>query len=172
MFPSHDLLYGPLGFPVLKKTDKGNPSADKDTLNDLWLSHANTPSQRQFLKHLLACRLYQQGVDALKGYKLYGLPAEHKNYIRLHPSMNQTGTQTTRFSSSNPNGQNISKVETREIAGEEVPGPKLREIFCPLPGKIWYAIDYSQLQLRIFAYASGEQSLIEALEAGYDYLGS
>jgi DNA polymerase-1 len=44
-------------------------------------------------------------------------------------------------------------------------------MFGPVPEKTWYAIDYSQLELRVFAAVSKEQPLIDALDAGYDFHG-
>ncbi len=74
----------------------------------------------------------------------------------LYPSFNPTGTATTRLSSHDPNAQNISKQEDFN----------LREVFGPLPGREWFAIDYSNIELRIFAYESGDKRLIEAFEQG------
>jgi DNA polymerase-1 len=41
-------------------------------------------------------------------------------------------------------------------------------VFGPKKGRVWYCLDYSQLQLRIFAYVAGEKQLIQAFEDGYD----
>lgn len=72
----------------------------------------------------------------------------------LHPSFNITGTQTTRLSSSRPNGQNISKKESFN----------LRSMFGPAPGRVWYSMDGKNLELRIPFYESGEESLIDLFE--------
>lgn len=77
----------------------------------------------------------------------------------LHPSYNQVGTAWTRYSCSQPNGQNI---------GVKAVLP-LRKMFGPPPGYIWLDIDYSQLELRIFSYAAQEKSMIEAFEKGHDF---
>ncbi len=88
-----------------------------------------------------------------------------------------SGTGTTRFSSSNPNGQNISKKNKVKFGQKGQEGyaefviPKLRDVFGPTLDKTWYAIDYSQLELRVFAAVSQEQPLIDALNAGYDFHG-
>jgi hypothetical protein len=47
----------------------------------------------------------------------------------------------------------------------------LRNVFGPHDGRIWYCLDYSQLQLRIFAYLTEEKSMIEAFDNGYDFHG-
>ena len=78
----------------------------------------------------------------------------------LFPRLNSVGTGTTRFSSSNPNSQNIG-------TGKEV--PCLRSVFRPEPGRWWFPIDYSQLQLRIFAAATKDPKLIQSFDDGYDF---
>lgn len=45
---------------------------------------------------------------------------------------------------------------------------KIRQVFGPTPGRIWLDLDYDQLQLRIFAYVSGEERLIKAFDEGWD----
>ena len=44
-------------------------------------------------------------------------------------------------------------------------------MYGPHQGRVWFCIDYSQLQLRIFAYLTEEQSMIDAFAAGYDFHG-
>ena len=77
-------------------------------------------------------------------------------YYALHPSANQTGTGTTRYSMSNPNGQNVS-------ARAEMP---LRKSFVPKPGCFWYDIDYANLELRVLAHLSQEPSLVACYAKG------
>lgn len=77
----------------------------------------------------------------------------------LFPSFNLVGTTTTRLSSSNPNGQNVSKK----------PQMSLRRFFGPPKGKVWALIDYSQLELRLFAVASQDDSLLSSFQRGYDF---
>jgi len=75
-------------------------------------------------------------------------------WFRLHPSLNATGTDTLRWSSSNPNEQNISKKE----------GFNLRYGFGPAPGREWWSGDAKNIELRIPAYESEQQELIELFE--------
>ena len=86
---------------------------------------------------------------------------------KIYPSFNQVGTSTTRYSCSNPNTQNISKG--KELSEGESPEYNLRKVFGPEKGRKWFCIDYSQLQLRIFAFVSGDESMIKAFEQGYDF---
>ncbi len=73
------------------------------------------------------------------------------DWYLLHPSLNPTGTDTLRWSSSQPNEQNISKQE----------GFNLRYIFGPAPGREWWSLDAQNIELRIPAFEAGEKDLIE-----------
>jgi DNA polymerase-1 len=79
---------------------------------------------------------------------------------RIHTTFIQTGAQTGRFSSINPNMQNIP------VRGEE--GVELRECFIADTGKVLLAADYSQIELRIAAMLSGEEYLQKVFEEGKD----
>jgi DNA polymerase-1 len=79
---------------------------------------------------------------------------------RIHATFNQAGTTTGRFSSQNPNLQNIPASDglARQI----------REAFVAAPGHTFVAFDYSQIELRIAALMSGDDYLIDTFEAGKD----
>jgi len=79
---------------------------------------------------------------------------------RVHTSYNQTGTSTGRFSSSNPNLQNIP---IRTEIGREV-----RRAFIAPEGYKLLAVDYSQIELRIMAHISQDKTLMQAFEEGQD----
>ncbi|GAB4169766.1 MAG: DNA polymerase I [Calditrichia bacterium] len=80
---------------------------------------------------------------------------------RLHASFNQTITATGRLSSSDPNLQNIP-IRT-EI------GREIRKAFIP-EEKDWWIVsaDYSQIELRLLAELSGDESLLQAFKHGAD----
>ena len=79
---------------------------------------------------------------------------------RIHPTFLQTGAATGRLASTNPNVQNIP-IRTEE-------GIRIREAFVPAEGRLLLSADYSQVELRILAHYSGDESLIEAFEQGED----
>lgn len=79
---------------------------------------------------------------------------------RIHTSFNQTITATGRLSSSNPNLQNIP---VRSADGKEI-----RKAFVPAAGEQFFSADYSQIELRIMAHLSGDESLIEDFQLGHD----
>jgi len=79
---------------------------------------------------------------------------------RVHTSFNQTGAVTGRLSSSNPNLQNIP-IRTEE-------GRRVRRGFIAAPGNVLLSVDYSQIELRILAHYSGDETLRAAFAAGQD----
>ncbi len=83
---------------------------------------------------------------------------------RLHAKLHQAGTTTGRMSSSDPNMQNIP---VREGLGE-----KIRQAFVASPGHVWVGADYSQIEMRILALLSGDQSLINIFKEGKDVHGA
>ncbi len=79
---------------------------------------------------------------------------------RLHATFVQTGAVTGRFSSQDPNLQNIP------IKSEL--GKRIRNAFVAEKGFSLAAFDYSQVELRIAAFLSGEQKLIDIFKSGGD----
>jgi DNA polymerase-1 len=79
---------------------------------------------------------------------------------RVHTSYNQSGSVTGRIASSDPNLQNIP-IRT-EL------GRKVRKAFIAEHGKVLLAVDYSQVELRIVAHMSGDETMLAAFNAGQD----
>jgi DNA polymerase I-like protein with 3'-5' exonuclease and polymerase domains len=156
-----EVLFEKLGFPIIKRTSSGLPSTDKYVRDELSQT-TKTKRQRQFLT---LWNQYKESITSVKYLKGYH-ELEQGDYI--YPSLIQNGTGTTRMSSQNPNGQNVKKGETKDGV---VLKEGLRNVFGPHDGRIWYCLDYSQLQLRIFAYLTEEKSMIEAFDHGYDFHG-
>lgn len=147
----NDVLFGKLGLPVqgLKKTTHGH-STDVVTLEALRDAHPIIPL---ILDYRELAKLKSTYVDAL--------PELVNPYTgRVHTSYNQTGTSTGRFSSSNPNLQNIP---IRTEIGREV-----RRAFIAPAGYTLLSVDYSQVELRVMAHISGDETLIEAFRQGMD----
>jgi len=79
---------------------------------------------------------------------------------RLHAQFNQTGATTGRMSSENPNLQNIPiKTDLGKV---------IRKAFVAEGGFLLAAFDYSQIELRIAAFLSGEEKLIKIFKEGGD----
>ncbi|UCF27866.1 MAG: DNA polymerase I [Chloroflexota bacterium] len=79
---------------------------------------------------------------------------------RVHTSYNQAGSVTGRLASSDPNLQNIP---IRTELGRQV-----RRAFVAEPGKVLLSVDYSQVELRIVAHMSGDETMLEAFRSGQD----
>lgn len=79
---------------------------------------------------------------------------------RLHASFLQNGASTGRMASANPNLQNIpNKTDI---------GREIRTAFVAKKGSVLIAFDYSQIELRIAAFLSGDHKLIEIFKNGQD----
>lgn len=155
-----NFVFGTLGLHSPKQTQSGAQSMDKTVLEE-WEATLPAKSKPQlFVKTLRGKRLRDTSLTYMQGYKRFWLPLSIYNkkgeqlWYQLHPSLNATGTDTLRWSSSNPNEQNISKKE--EVS--------LRYLFGPAPGREWWSLDYENLELRIPGYESGEQKMIELFE--------
>jgi DNA polymerase-1 len=79
---------------------------------------------------------------------------------RVHTSYNQAGSVTGRLASSNPNLQNIP-IRT-EL------GRRVRRAFIAEPGNVLISVDYSQVELRIVAHMSNDETMLEAFRSGQD----
>lgn len=88
------------------------------------------------------------------------LPTLTDKDSRIHTTFNQAVTSTGRLSSSEPNLQNIP-IRTEE-------GRKMRDGFVAEDGYVLVSADYSQIDLRCVAHASGDKKMIEAFNAGAD----
>jgi DNA polymerase-1 len=144
------ILYDKLALPVLRKTPKGAPSTAEDVLEEL-ANEYDIP--RLILEH--------RGLNKLKTTYIDKLPNEiNPTTGRVHTSYQQAVAATGRLSSTSPNLQNIP-IRTAQ-------GRRIREAFIAQPGKRILALDYSQIELRIMAHLSADESLLEAFEQGLD----
>jgi DNA polymerase-1 len=143
------ILFDKLKLPVVKKTKTGY-STDVDVLTKLSLQH-DLPLEILGYRNLN--KLKSTYVDAFP--KLI-----HPKTGRVHTSYNQTVTATGRLSSSDPNLQNIP------VRAEE--GNRIRQAFIPEQGWSIVSADYSQIELRILAHLSQDQTLIQAFQNDED----
>jgi DNA polymerase I-like protein with 3'-5' exonuclease and polymerase domains len=144
-----------LNLPIVAKSKKtGAPSFDKAVV-DYYLSNLDEEGkQHRFVKTLSDKRKRDTAVQYMAGYRKFWLAMGNDFYV-LHPSLNPTGTDTLRWSSSNPNEQNISKKE----------GFNLRYSFGPAPGREWWSLDYENIERRIPAFEAGEELIIKLFES-------
>ncbi|MDD5347027.1 MAG: DNA polymerase I [Candidatus Omnitrophica bacterium] len=145
-----DVLFEKLKLPVVKRTKTG-PSTDEEVLRKLAEEHA---LPKKLLEYRQLTKLKSTYIDALPQMVDAGSG-------RIHASFNQTGTETGRLSSSNPNLQNLPiKTEL---------GRRIREAIIAFgDDSELLSCDYSQIELRVLAHLSGDEVLIKAFQEGKD----
>ena len=106
--------------------------------------------------------LEYRGVKKLLSTYVEALPQlVNRTTGRIHTSFNQAVTATGRLSSTNPNLQNIPVRDDM--------GRRIRKAFIPSDDDhLLLSADYSQVELRLMAHLSGDESLISAFEHGED----
>jgi DNA polymerase-1 len=145
-----EILFQRLGLPVVKKTASGAPSTDEEVLAKLAEDY---PLPKVVLDY--------RGLSKLKSTYTDKLPKMvNPRTGRVHTSYSQAVAVTGRLASSDPNLQNIP-VRTPE-------GRRIREAFVAPPGASIVSADYSQIELRIMAHISGDESLMRAFAQRMD----
>lgn len=148
-----EILFTKLGIGIAgkrqKKTATGQLSTRESELVKLKGEH---PIIEYILSHRELQKLLSTYIDAI--------PPLLASDNRLHTSFIQTGTTTGRISSHNPNLQNIPvKSEL---------GRRIRRGFIAPKGFVLAAFDYSQIELRLAAFLSGDEKLIDIFKRGED----
>ena len=145
-----EILYEKQGLPILRKTPKGQPSTNEETLQRLSEEYE---LPRIILQYRTLAKLKSTYTDSL-------INIENPKTKRIHTSYQQAVTSTGRLSSTEPNLQNIP-IKTAE-------GRRIREAFVPEKGNIIIAADYSQIELRIMAHLSEDENLTNAFNNNID----
>jgi len=86
--------------------------------------------------------------------------------IRIRCSMSQTGTETGRLTHDDPNLHTVPlDKECSALVGSNAPPPqiRMRSAFTAPPGKLILCADFSQIELRLAAHLSGDETLIQSL---------
>jgi DNA polymerase-1 len=144
------ILFERLQLPVRRKTPTGQPSTAEDVLEELAGSYA---LPRIVLEYRALAKLKSTYTDKL--------PEQvNERTGRIHTNYAQAVAATGRLSSVAPNLQNIP-VRRPE-------GRRIRQAFIAPPGHVLLAADYSQIELRIMAHLSGDESLRAAFAADRD----
>ena len=144
------ILFEKLQIPVMRKTPTGQPSTAEDVLEELAQEH---PLPKLILEY--------RGIAKLKSTYTDKLPLQiNERTGRIHTSYHQAIAATGRLSSTDPNLQNIP---IRSLEGR-----RIRQAFVAPPGYTLVAADYSQIELRIMAHLSGDESLLRAFAQDLD----
>lgn len=118
--------------------------------------------QRLAHKHPVIDKVLEyRGLKKLLSTYVEALPQlVSKSTGRIHTSFNQAVASTGRLSSNNPNLQNIPVKDER--------GREIRKAFIPAEGFVFFAADYSQIELRLMAHLSGDRNMIDDFLSGSD----
>lgn len=131
-------------------TKKGNPSFESDTLKRFDSAAA---------EHVLTIRNAKSRIDFFSSFLFH---SDSSGFV--HPSFNSGGTSTGRFSSSEPNFQNL----TNDDENESEKFPVRRAIVPPDESYCLVSFDYKQQEYALMLDYAGEMELIEQVKAGTD----
>ena len=143
------ILYDKLDICDPIMTKKGNLCTNDKALSEIGVDN-------KIVKYLMQYRMLTKLLNTY-----FTLPDKINSVTgRVHGSFNICGTSNFRFSSSNPNLQNIP---TKSDYGKEV-----RRGIIAGPGKVLIAADYSQIELRLFALFAQDEKLLHSFAQGED----
>ena len=145
------LLFNEWGLAPVKYNEKtGDPSTDDETLRRLITSYGLTPERIALVQSVRLIRRY------VKLLSTYIRPLRSGLLMadgRIHPAYNRLPA-TGRYSSSEPNAQNIPAF--------------LRNIFVPEEGHVFVGADFDQLELRLIAEETKAMRLVDIINSGLD----
>ena len=143
-----EMLFERMKLPAPKKTSRGW-STSAEVLEGL-------AEKYEICADILEYRKYQK----LRSTYIDSLIQLRDARGRVHTHFEQTATATGRLSSTEPNLQNIP---VRTALGREI-----RRAFVAEDGCLLVDADYSQIELRVLAHISGDETMIQAFRAGED----
>ena len=150
-----EILFQVMGLSPSGKTKKGVETTRVDVLEEL------AREGHDIAKHLLAWRSFNKlRTTYTEGLLTSMKTGGNSERDRVHTTYVMTGARTGRLSSQAPNLQNIP-VRTQE-------GRNIRKTFIAKEGCQLLALDYNQIELRLFADFSGESSMLQAFSRGED----
>ena len=153
-----EYLYTTLGLPVMKRTEKYVPSLDDEALlllKDYCAEHM--PDKTPLFDLVFEYRKWQK----LKSTYLNGyLSSVNAVTGRIHPDLMQLATDTGRFACRRPNLQNSPQK------GQDPIG--VRNFITAPESWLLLEADYSQAEIRLCAYLSQDETLLEAYRQGVD----
>jgi DNA polymerase I-like protein with 3'-5' exonuclease and polymerase domains len=130
-------------------TDKGTPSFTQG-----WLEIQKDP--------ISECVLKIRKLDKIRNTFIKNMIMEKATKGRIHCQFHSTGTVTGRFSSSNPNLQQVP-ARDQELA------PLIRQLFIPEEGEEWVCADYAQQEPRVLVHYASLKNIDSALVAKDNY---
>ena len=142
------ILFDKLMLPSGKKTKTG------------WSTNADVLEKLRDKHPIVNAVLDYRTLTKLKSTYADGLLKEISADGRIHTNFQMTVTATGRLSSTEPNLQNIPIRRPQ--------GAQIRRMFVASPGMVLVDADYSQIELRLLAHISGDETMIAAFNSGED----
>ena len=121
-------------------------ACDKTTLKKLANHYKWIEKLLEYQRKMKILNTYVEGIE------------ERIQYGTINPSFLQHGTTSGRYSSKEPNFQNLPRDDKR-----------VKAFITARPGKVFVGADYSQLEPRVFAYFSGDKRLLESFNTEDDF---
>ena len=131
------------------RTAKGTPS-----FTQAWLEVQKDP--------ISECVLKIRKLDKIRNTFIKNMILEKATKGRIHCQFHSTGTVTGRFSSSNPNLQQVP-ARDQELA------PLIRQLFIPEVGEEWVCADYAQQEPRVLVHYASLKNIDSAITARDNY---
>lgn len=144
-----EVLFVKMGIKAKKKGASGNYTTNIAVLEEL---EADYPIIKNIMEYRELQKLLSTYIDVI--------PKMVREDGRLHAKFLQNGTSTGRFSSQDPNLQNLPIKSDL--------GKRIREGFIAGEGHSLLALDYSQIELRVLAILSGDETMIQIFKEGKD----
>jgi len=157
-------LYVTKGYPVTQQTKTGLGKTDWQTLRGIQDPVIAWINDYRVADKTVGTYLRSYVEKAIWGAELNG----NLRYGVLHPEFVQIGPHTGRYACRQPNLQNTADpAATRSSLHSDIV-VRARECIIPRPGSVWLHFDQAQIEPRIFADRSQDETMLEAFRQGRD----
>lgn len=163
------------GLRAQETTDAGNPRINADQLR-IWARGSSAQEAatddpdgedgEPLARAVLEWRAGKKSLEYLDSYDFFRVLGEDGLW-RIHPVFNQIAARTGRLAAKEPNIMQVASATTGRR--HSFIAPLERDVFGPAPGRLWYLPDYSQLEVWVFAFATGDASMTRPLLEGFDF---
>lgn len=140
-------------------------SVDKDSLVQLLIDPSAPEGLKKFIETYWHCQAPAKIKSTFVDSELIRQAVGKDGRVR--PGWNSCGTETMRWSCSQPNVQNIPDAKDEDSMSGKL--PSARSMYVAAPGYVFVNADYSQQELRVMQAVSGDSALKTALDTGDVY---
>lgn len=124
------------------------------------------PDGCKLSRALLEWKAAKKNIEFFESYEFFSCRRKDGSSV-VHPFWKPDGTITGRFSCADPNAMQFTRAETTRR--HSIVQGRIREAFGPRPKHVWYAADYGQLEVWIFAFGAKSKPMMKALLEGHDF---